>query len=258
MATRKAKRPKRDTKFRNSMYWRAYAYARDGMSDKQIAESLGVSGPTFARYQANDPDLEEAVQAGRTKDGMDAKTFGDYIYQQLSPELQDLWTEVEACAQLDDPERIEKLLANGGKGARQHLFIHSLATTCFNISKSMSLLNVSRKTYDNWRKFDPGFAELLDEMEFHKDNFFETAFMGRVQAGDTAAILHAVKSKLGHRGYNDKLQVEHTGTVNHQHTITLDLASADLSVGARRELLAAIRGQEAQLEKERTLALTPA
>ena len=235
-----------DSKFEDTMYVTAFLYARDGMSDEQIGKALGVSGPTFRRWCANNDALADAVSRGREViDGQDAMTFPEYVYRHLSPHLRELWDEINECVELENGfERVEALLRKGGQHARQHLFIHALASSCFNVSASMRKLNVSRKTYDHWRTSDPGFAELLDEMHWHKKNFFEAAFIGRVAAGDTAAILHAVKSQLADRGYSDKLQVEHSGTVEHRHTV--DIAELDLPL----EVLVAIR-DAVRVKKER-------
>ena len=240
---------KNGSKFENTMYVTAYQYARDGMSDEQIGNALGATGVTFRRWCANDDALADAVARGREIiDGQDAMNFPDYVYQHLSPELRSLWDEIHECAQLENGvERVEAALRNGGKYARQHLFVHALATTCFNVSKSMRLLNVSRKMYDDWRKNDPGFADLLDEMNWHKQNFFEQAFIGRVAAGDTPAILHAVKSQLGHRGYGDKMQMEHTGTIEHKHTV--DVTDLNLPLEARVAILDAVEVHEAEQAK---------
>lgn len=230
------------------MYVTAYQYARDGMSDEQIAQSLGVAGVTFRRWCANDPALEDAVARGREPvAGQGTVTFSDYIYQHLPQHLRDLWDEIHECAALENGvERAEALLRRGGKQARQHLFIHALATTGFNVSKAMRLVNVSRKSLDNWTANDPAFAELMDELHWHKDNFFETAFINRVRAGDTAAIIHAAKSKLAHRGYNERVVVEHTGTVNHSHTI--DITDLDLPLACRVQIREAIR-QKTEAER---------
>lgn len=230
------------------MYVTAYQYARDGMSDEQTAKSLGVSGNTLRRWCTKDKALVDALERGREVDsgGKTNTTFRDYVYRHLAPDLQKLWDEIDECAELENGvERVEALLHNGGKRARQHLFIHALTSSAFNVSASMHKMNMTRKTYDGWCANDPHFAELIDEMHFHKDNFFETAFMRRVQAGDTPAIIHAVKTKLRKRGYGEKIEVEHTGTVKHEHHI--DVSTLGLPLATQRTILDAMRAQQAKL-----------
>jgi len=79
----------------------------------------------------------------------------------------------------------------------------------------------------------------VDEIHWHKANYFESAFIGRVAAGDTPAIIHAVKTKCRHRGYNDKIEVEHSGTIGNEHTFSI--TDLDLDVDTRKKVLEALR-----------------
>jgi hypothetical protein len=235
----------RKDKFNATMYVTAYELARDGLLDEQIARSLGVQGTTFRGWCGKSPALADAVARGRhRREPGNELAFHEYIYAHLSPTLRDVWDEINACEYLTNAvERVEALLGNCGKNGRQHLFLYSLTQSCFNVSKSLRKLNISRKTYEHWVQHDPDFAELVDEVEYHKKNFFETAFIGRVAAGDTAAILHAVRTKCRDRGYSDKIEVEHTGTVQHLHTV--DVADLPLDVEVYRMILAALRAHTA-------------
>ena len=40
-------------------------WARDGYTEKEIAEKLGISLPTFRSYRAKNPELDKAVQNGK-------------------------------------------------------------------------------------------------------------------------------------------------------------------------------------------------
>lgn len=228
-------------KFESTMYVTAYELARDGLSDEQVAKTLGVAGQTFRSWCAKRPALADAVARGRyRRDPGDEFTFHEYIYRHLSDELRGTWDEINECQDLDNPrERVEALLANHGVRGRQHLFIHALVTSCYNVSKSLRLLAISRKTYEGWRENDPDFLDLINEINWHKDNFFEQAFMGRVAAGDTNAIIHAAKTKLRHRGYNDKLEIELSGTVQHEHTVSI--VDLTLPLEVRQAVLTALR-----------------
>lgn len=229
------------TKFEPTMYVTAYELARDGLSDKQVAQSLGVSGATFARWCSSDATLADAVSRGRSLrvPGKEL-TFHEYVYDHLSPELRGLWDKINECEHLTNArERTEALLAGHGVRVRQHLFLYALTQSMFNVSRSLRKLGISRKCYDNWRTSDPEFHDLMEEIHWYKANFFEQAFIGRVVAGDTLAILHAVKTKCRDRGYNEKIEVEHTGTINHQHTVAV--ADLDLPVEVRKAVLDALR-----------------
>lgn len=232
-------------KFQPTMYVTAYELARDGLSDKQIALTMGVAAITLRGWCRRYPALADAIARGRRRrEPGNEFTFHEYVFDHLSPDLKDVWKEINACQELPNAvERIEALLANHGVRGRQHLFIYALTQSMFNVSQSLRKLNVPRKTYESWRANDPEFAQLIDELEWHKKNFFETAFIGRVAAGDTNAIIHAAKTKLRDRGYNEKIEVEHTGTVAHQHSIAI--TDLNLDVETRRAVLEALRNHRA-------------
>lgn len=232
-------------KFDPRMYVTAYELAREGHSDEQIAGALGVAGNTLRTWARKRPAFADALARGRAANtpggGQD---FADYIYQHLPAKLQELWEQIHECKNLVNArERVEALLAGHGTRARQHLFVHALVRTTFNVSKALRMLCISRKQYDYWCSSDPDFHELMDEINWHKNNFFEQAFMMRVAAGDSPAIIHAAKTKLRHRGYNEKHEVEITGQVNHLHA-HIDIAQLDLPVDVLEQVLMAVRAQQ--------------
>lgn len=229
-------------KFKQTHYVDTYELARSGMSDEQIAGALGVAGKTFRTWCARRPALADALQRGRQyRDSGNEQTFYDYIYNHLSPELRLLWSEINECEQLDSPyERVEALLAGHGKRARQHLFLYALTQSMFNVSQSLRRLCIPRKTYETWKANDPEFTELMDEIHWHKQNFFEQAFIARVAAGDTAATIHAAKTVLRDRGYNEKIEVEHTGNITTTEVV-VNVAELELDLDTRRTLLQALQ-----------------
>jgi len=230
-------------KFSAEFYVTAYELARDGLSEHRIAAAIGVTQPTFRKWCRRRPALANAVERGRAvRGGGNKPLFHQYVYDHLPQHLRNLWDEINACDELENGvERVEALLVDQGIRARQHLFLYALTQSMFNVSQSLKKLNISYSTFKEWVRRDPLFAELMDEIHWYKENFFEQAFIGRVAAGDTQAIIHAVKTKCRDRGYNEKIEIEHTGTVEQRHTVSiLDL---DLDVGTRRKVLEAMRAK---------------
>lgn len=240
-------------KFKNSMYVDIYRFAREGLSDPQIAAALGVSYLTFREWRRKDKAVAYAVDEARST-GPDY-TFGDYVYDHLDPNTRALWDRISLVDERasNAVDLIESILADQGVKARQRLFLHALTSTLFNVSRSLKKVGISRKVYDAWCQRDPDFADMVREIAWHKDNFLESSFLGRVAAGDTAAIIHAARTKLRHRGYNDKIEVEHTGTVQHQHTVSV--ADLDLDLNTRKAILAALRAHQANNEAVPVTAL---
>lgn len=239
--------PRTLVKFDPSFYVKVYKLARDGHPVTHIAKALGTTCPTFNRWCKRRPALQAALDEGRAESagGALGNSLQGYLYQHLSPELQQLWDKVMEFEHLQNPaEKVQALLADKGKRTRQRLTIHALGQTLFNTSRALRMVGVPKRTFDGWVKDDPGFAELVEELEWHQEEFYKSRFNGLVARGDTAATIHAVKTKLRHRGYNDRLEVTHTGNVTTQHEVALDLTELDLDAPTRRALLAALRARQ--------------
>lgn len=238
-------------KFEPTMYVSAYELARDGLTDTEIAGTFGVSMLTLRRWCDKRPALADALARGRHfRDPGHELSFREYVYDHLSPELRGLWDEINACETLENGvERVSALLHRHGVRTRQHLFIYALTQTMFNISRALRKVGVARKQFEDWCANDPEFHELIDEIHWHKQNFFEQSFIGRCMAGDTHAIIHAVKTKCRDRGYNEKIEIEHSGAVQMQHVVSI--TELDLDIETQRAVLAALRHK--QEVEERTL-----
>lgn len=231
------------SKFTPYMYVQAYELARGGMSDEQIAKSLGVAGNTFRAWCRQKPALADALaraRAARNPEGQ--PTFHQYVFDHLSPELREIWSEIEFYGEdANGIEMIDAMLKNHGVRVRQHLFLYALTQSMFNVSQSLRRLCIPRKTFEAWVANDPEFAELMDELHHHKKNFFESAFIGRVAAGSDACIIHAAKTQLRDRGYNDKIEIEHTGHVTADTAVPFE--ELDLDLDTRKKIRDAMRAR---------------
>lgn len=235
-------------KFNRGMYVTSYQLARDGLSDEQIAKTHGVTGPTFRTWCKKDVYLAAALQQGRRgRESGDEFTFHEYVYDHLSPHLKGLWEEInQSDKDKHGIDVIESILEGHGTRARQQLFIYALTQSCFNISQSLRKVGLSKNTLEKWKHSDPEFAEMISEIHWHKDNFFEQALMCRVAAGDTSAIIHVAKTKLRSRGYNEKIEIEHTGMIQHEHNV--NVMDLKLPIEARKAILEALRDHQATIE----------
>ncbi len=233
--------------FEDTLYVTIYELARDGLSNNQIGKTIGVSRPTFDKW-AKRPAVADALTRGRRgRDPGDEFAFHDYIYDRLEPKLQDLWDKIKECETLPNGvERIEALLESHGMRARQHMFLYALTQSAFNVSKSLRTLNITKRTFEHWCNNDPGFSELMDEIHFHKKNFFENAFIRQVKQGQIMAVLHAVKTQCRDRGYGDQIAVEHTGTITHKHAVVI--TDLNLPIAIRQAVLQALRHHQETIQ----------
>lgn len=105
---------------------------------------------------------------------------------------------------------------------------------------------MSKATLNHWIRDDPEFADLLDEIHWHKKNWVEQHLMHRLASGDSAATIFANRTLNRDRGYNDKIQLEHSGEVSVHHQV---IAVDDLSlpIDVRKKILEALRKRDDQI-----------
>lgn len=228
-------------------YLKIFFLARSGLSNKRLCESLGVKDDTFRKWMEVRPAFKAAIEAGREERAGQAASFMDYVYKRMPPKLQRLYEQLCEYETSDNATvRVEALLAGQGDKVRKHLFLHALVDNAFNPSEACRVVGVSKGQLKRW-KTDPEFQELLDEVLWHKKNYFEEALVRLVQQGDTAAVIFANKTQNQDRGYGAKLAVEHRGQVEHKHLVDLDSLALPLAV--RQAILTAIEARKAEQAK---------
>lgn len=259
-AEKKPKRvPRRSRRFDDDpkLIFDAYECARAGMSIQKMAEYFNAEWRTIAKWIKTQPLFAEAVNRGKTyyKQENGVVTFRDYVYKRLSPELQELWDEINACEkERNGLARMEALFKRKGLRARQHLFLYAYTASSFNASVACRKVGISKDTLELWIEKDPEFAKLEREIHWHKGNFFESALVGAVKAKETAAILFANRTFNKDRGYGIKVEHQVNGQINHTHHHTVDIDALQLPIEVRRALLDAMEKEE-ELRKKSEVPL---
>lgn len=232
------------SKYSDALVFAAYDAAKSGMSERKIAEFVGVNNDDYRRWKQKHPLFRLAIEKGmefhRKADGA-AVTLKDYVYRHLDPALQRLWKEINQPK--TTVARLDQIFDRAGIRARQQLYLHALTVSNFNASQALKKLGLAYSTVQQWAERDPEFGRLMQEMDTHKGNFFESALVGAVKGGDVGAILFANRTFNKNRGYGIKVEHEVSGTVNHLHA-TVDIEMLDLDLDTRRKILEAIQKQE--------------
>ena len=216
-----------------------YRLAKQGLSDSKIAEAIGASRDIFKRLKAKRPAIAEALDMARSaSDEEAAEDFKSYVFNHLPPELRSLWEDIERFEDENSVERVEALMKRQGLRARQHLFIYALTSSHFDMNLACKKLAMNQGTIKLWIKKDPTFGELLDDIHWHKKNFFEHALIKLVRRGDPSAVIFANKTANRDR-YNDKQEVVVSGTIEHKHVVKI--RDLKLPLETRRLLLERLR-----------------
>lgn len=243
--------------WKDEFYVEAYRLAKQGLTNPKIASAIGVSTRTFAIWRKAKPALRKALEDARSDDDKKATdTIEQYALANLSPELQELWHEINYWHSEDNGVAAGEALLKAGKQGRQSLFLHAVLAFNFDITRATQVCQLSHNTIQHWTRTDPQFAELLDELRFHVGNFYESALTRLVAEGNTAATIFANRTFNSGRGYGQKVQVEHSGSVeqNHNHLV-IDVDKLDLPLNVRKQILEAHRRltggtQEMQFDSE--------
>lgn len=247
-------------KFDDTMYVTIYEMAREGLTKEVIANQLGTTVRALNEWSMTRPGVKDAYRRGRAKfkDKTCHTKFFEYVYDRLPPHLQKLFNQIEQVVDLPaksgKKRRVDERIQQQPKFARQHMYIHAMIRFNFNSSKASSAINVSLETVKKWMA-NENFRNLINELEIHKKNFFESALVKLVGDGNTAAILFANRTVNGDRGYAEKQTIQHTGEINVNHQNLIDVDALKLPMEVQLELLRAIRDKKA--EGSHNLAQSP-
>lgn len=77
------------------------------------------------------------------------------------------------------------------------------------VAPACLVVRIHRSTHYNWLKNDPGYAEevaLINEICF---DFVESKMLEKIKAGDTIMTIWYSKTKMKHRGFVERQEVEH-------------------------------------------------
>lgn len=222
----------------------------------QLAVELGMDLRTMTSHEAH-PDwvlcreLIEKWQESRARE----RTFGDYVFKNLSSEARKLWEELQFWAEHKDrQEHVDRILRGRAVKIKQELFIHALVCTHYDISRACTMTGLTRATLDHWRVNDLEFAQLVEEIQWHKKNFFEKAMLDLVRDRNPLATIWVNKTVNADRGYSEKIRVEHTGVVNGG----FNFEDLDLDLDTRRKIVEAIRKKQLAQETASTTRSLPA
>lgn len=225
----------RERKWKDEFYVRAYELAKQGMKDKQIADSFDVSISSFMYWVENRPALKEALARGR-KSGGGVADFKKFVVGRLDPEMREMFERMES----DDPainvEALEDARARGMR-ERQYMFFHAFIACNFVMTDAARKCGVEWDTVEVWSTRDRKFRKMMASLHQAKKDFFESALMDLVKARDPATVRFVNQSVNRDRGYGKSVEVNVTGALQVTNTISAD----DLTYEQKKELLQRLR-----------------
>jgi hypothetical protein len=192
-----------------------YRMIKLGMTEQACYEVLRIGHQTWHNWKKRKPEFQEALDLGYAAQ-REESTLADYCYNRLPEATRALWDRIKEWEKSPNGfARIQLMMLDHGKKVQQQLFLHALVSSHFSPSRAMSRVGITKRKLDVWMNEDPEFAEMVEEMNYHKKNFFEELLVQRARAGDTQAIVFANKTLNKDRGYGVSMSVQHSGSVTH-------------------------------------------
>jgi len=236
-------------KWNDKFVIRGYELAKQGLRKTEIASALGVQPITIDIWMQRKTAFRYAMRKGRKlykrKITNGDSTFISYINKRLSKELKPLWKKLRALDKAKSgPERIEALLADKGIRTRQTLYIHALICSNFKTTVAMRQCNLSFGMLNDWKENDPYFPQLIDELTFHRGNFYEDALADLVSVHDPQIVRHVNETFNAERGYRKQIQMNVDTTEKHEHVVRVE--DLDFTLEEQKELLRKARTKEVE------------
>jgi hypothetical protein len=230
-----------------------YELAKSGLTETAMSRVLNISTPTFRLWEKKKKLFRMAVQMGRKEyrgQGKLAVTLQDYIYRRLDPSLRKKWDYINRLSKEKKAQKkLEAFLENQGKTVRQHLCLYAYTVSNFNIAYALRKVNISRSTFDLWRKSDPEFGQIVKEIDEYKKDFFESHLIKMVAGGDPSATIFVNKTHNQDRYPDPKKQVD-LNVSGHITTNALPIGQLKLPLKTRKEILKAIQAYKKENEKD--------
>ena len=235
--------------FDTDLIWQGYRLAlKHGLADlKPIYSELGLTESQFTELQKVHPSFQRAIAAGEA-DRLPA------VFADLSDASKEIWKTLTDREAFPDAKQLALLaVANGGKREQQKLLIYGLVESHFDVNSALKALKIPLKTFRNWVKDDPEFAEMISEVQDQKKAFIEGRLFKLIAMGSERATIFGAE-RLLKETYGAELK--HTGNIehNHQHNTGLDLSKLPVEV---RSQIFEILAQSNLVDPDGLLAETP-
>ncbi len=88
--------------------------------------------------------------------------------------------------------------------------LHALDFNMGLVAPACKAVNIARKTHYRWMIDDPGYAEVVGDIIESTYDFVESAMLKKIKAGDTVMSIWYSKTKMKHRGFVERTELEVT------------------------------------------------
>lgn len=97
---------------------------------------------------------------------------------------------------------------------KKKAMIEALKKSLGIISTAAEKVGIHRDTHYNWMRDDPEYAQEVRNINEYTIDFVESKLFQEVNNGNITGMIFYLKTKAKSRGYIERQEVEHSGSVN--------------------------------------------
>ena len=97
---------------------------------------------------------------------------------------------------------------------KKKLYLKNLEECWGIVTQACLKTGIARRTHYNWLAADPKFAAEVKKIKDVKDDYVESKFLENIKNLDTASIIFYLKTQCRHRGYSEKIDLDHSGGID--------------------------------------------
>lgn len=165
----------------------------------KVCAALEMKPTQLLRLIEKYPELQQAKALAESN--RHRPIMSNYIMRNLSPQARQTWTKLTT---VDSQEEIDALFKGRPERLRQELFCHAILHTGYDYSKACQMVGIDYRKMQSW-KSDLDFCQMLEEIKWHKKNFFEKGVLNLVAEGHPGAIIFVNRTVNRDRGYAEEV-----------------------------------------------------
>jgi len=92
-----------------------------------------------------------------------------------------------------------------------------------NISATCKAVGINRTTFYNWKSKSKKFSKQIHEIQEGLIDYAESKLIQKVRDGDVTCLIFFLKTKGKMRGYSEKYDLNHSGEINANSQLTVNV-----------------------------------
>lgn len=198
----------------------------------QVASTFGVTPYNLGKIIERHEELKLAMAMAdeNRKKGI----LANYILSVLSPSARATWDKI---TKLNTYEEVNAVFKGKPTKLRQQLFCTAVLYTGHDNSKALRMVGIEYGQLMQWKQ-DAEFLQMLEEVQWHKKQFFQKALIGLVAEGHPGAVVFVNRTVNADMGYSERLDLNVQGQAGND--VRYELEQLNLPVAVLKTVLEAI------------------